>query len=191
MSSQEETKINHSPDPSTTNVDDKVLYEETATSDPISKSEALASVASDSDEEGEAIRKNPFLDPDVAEHWAGVYEKARYECRAQFDPAFTWTEEEEKKLVRRLDWHVCLWAVRTSYSSSWIYLFLTSQKCVMFFGLQVDRGNLVQAVSDNLLNDLKLTTNGNKIYHYTVAYINANWPQTTTTETTSSCSPSS
>lgn len=34
----------------------------------------------------------------------------------------------------------------------------------MFFGLQVDRGNLVQAVSDNLLNDLKLNTNGNSRY---------------------------
>lgn len=31
----------------------------------------------------------------------------------------------------------------------------------MFFGLQVDRGNLTQAVSDNLLDDLGLSTNGN------------------------------
>jgi hypothetical protein len=29
----------------------------------------------------------------------------------------------------------------------------------MFFGLQVDRGNLAQAVADNLLDDLHLTTN--------------------------------
>ncbi|KAI9052048.1 hypothetical protein LZ554_004301 [Drepanopeziza brunnea f. sp. 'monogermtubi'] len=102
------------------------------------------------DEEGTEFKKNPFLNPDVAEHWTIVYEKSQYECRDAFDPKFTWTEEEEKKLVQRLDWRVCLWA------------------CVMFFGLQVDRGNLVQAVADNLLDDLNLTTNdynfGNVIF---------------------------
>jgi hypothetical protein len=119
MSSNEEVKKGESPNPSTTNLGNKILYEETTTfSDPLPKGDTFASATSDSDEEGEALRKNPFLDPDVAEHWSTVYEKSRYECRAQFDPAFTWTEEEEKKLVRRLDWRVCLWAVRNQYSNS-------------------------------------------------------------------------
>ncbi|KAH7379777.1 major facilitator superfamily transporter-like protein [Cadophora sp. MPI-SDFR-AT-0126] len=135
---------------------ESVHYDEaTAFSDPIPPTKddtyiGSGSASTNSDENGDELKKNPFLDPDVAEHWATVYEKSQYECRAEFDPTFTWTEEEERKLVRRLDWRVCLWA------------------CVMFFGLQVDRGNLVQAVSDNLLNDLNLTTNdynfGNVIF---------------------------
>lgn len=96
------------------NLDDGLQFEgEQATfaAEPVPKSGAFTSATSDSDEDGEAYRKNPFLDPDVAEHWAVTYEKSQYECRHVFDPTFTWTEEEEKKLVRRLDWHVCLWAV--------------------------------------------------------------------------------
>lgn len=96
------------------------------------------------------LSSNPFEDPDVAEHWAMVYEKAQYECRGEFDPTYTWTPEEEKRLIRKLDFRVCAWA------------------CVMFFGLQVDRGNLKQAVSDNMLDDLNLNTNdynlGNTVF---------------------------
>ncbi|EPE06865.1 allantoate permease [Ophiostoma piceae UAMH 11346] len=110
----------------------------------------LGDASSSDDGEAFALEKNPFADPRVAQHWREVYEKASYECRHVFDPAITWSEEEEKKLVRKLDWHVCLWA------------------CVMFFGLQVDRGNLVQAVSGTLLKDLGLSTNdynyGNTVF---------------------------
>lgn len=102
----------------------------------------LTDVPSSDDGSAFALEKNPFSDPEVADYWRNVYEEASYECRHVFDPSVSWTEEEEKKLVRKLDWHVCLWA------------------CVMFFGLQVDRGNLVQAVSGSLLKDLHLTTNG-------------------------------
>lgn len=54
---------------------------------------------------------NPFSDPDVAAYYATLYEKSQYECRDVFDPTFEWSAAEEKKLVRKLDWHVCLWAV--------------------------------------------------------------------------------
>lgn len=66
----------------------------------------------DSDED--ALAKNPFLDPVAAERWKQVYEDAQYECRHVFDPTLTWTEEEEKKIVRKLDVRVCLWAVSFS-----------------------------------------------------------------------------
>jgi hypothetical protein len=56
---------------------------------------------------------NPFSDPEVAKRYRDIYEKARYECRHRFDPGLTWTAEEERQLVRRLDWHIFLWAVRT------------------------------------------------------------------------------
>lgn len=48
---------------------------------------------------------NPFSDPEVKEYYTGVYEKAKYECRHVFDADLTWSKEEEKKLVRKLDWH--------------------------------------------------------------------------------------
>lgn len=93
--------------------DNKIHYDElTAFGDPVPKDRDFATASSfGSDEEGEALLKNPFLDPDVADHWATVYEKSQYECRHVFDPTLAWTEEEENKLVVKLDWHVCLWAV--------------------------------------------------------------------------------
>lgn len=69
---------------------------------------------SGSDDEG-YDNKNPFIDPDVAAHWRDVYEKSTYECRHLFDPNLTWTAEEEKRIVRKLDWRVCLWAVSNQY----------------------------------------------------------------------------
>lgn len=41
----------------------------------------------------------------------------------------------------QIDKRICTWA------------------CLMFFALQLDRGNISQALSDNMLNDLHLTTN--------------------------------
>jgi len=107
-----------------------------------------------------SLSTNPFLDPEIEAHFIAVYEGAKYESRHVFDASLTWSKEEEKKLIRKLDWRVCTWA------------------CVMFFALQMDRGNITQALSDNMLSDLKLNTNdfnyGNTIFY--VSFLLAELP---------------
>lgn len=75
-------------------------------------SERRDSSTSEESTEQESYEKNPFLDPGVAEHWQRTYEESKYECRHFFDPQLTWSAEEEKRLVRLIDWNVCLWSVR-------------------------------------------------------------------------------
>ncbi|KAI9719788.1 MAG: hypothetical protein M1812_003276 [Candelaria pacifica] len=64
-----------------------------------------------------------------------------YEGKHRYDPEFQWEPKEEKKLVRKLDIKICSWV------------------CLMFFALQLDRGNISQALSDNMLDDLHMNTN--------------------------------
>lgn len=64
-----------------------------------------------------------------------------YEGRHRYDPKATWTQAEETALIRRLDFRVCAYC------------------CLMFFALQLDRGNISQALSDNMLKDLGMNTN--------------------------------
>ncbi|KAK0620240.1 major facilitator superfamily domain-containing protein [Immersiella caudata] len=64
-----------------------------------------------------------------------------YEGKHRWDPKADWTDKEEKHVIRKLDMRICSWA------------------CLMFFALQLDRGNINQALSDNMLNDLGLNTN--------------------------------
>jgi len=87
------------------------------------------------------FRANPFIDPKVAASYRVIYENAQYECRHVFDPDLRWTEKDENAIIRKVDWHVATWA------------------CIMFFALNLDRGNLKQAVSDNMLDQLGLSTN--------------------------------
>lgn len=81
-----------------------------------------------------------FQDPEVLAYYRDLYERSNYECKDHFDPELTWTPEEEKKITRKNDWYVVFWAY------------------VMFTGLNFDRYNVKQANSDNLLDDLGLTT---------------------------------
>jgi hypothetical protein len=79
------------------------------------KHNSIHSTNSSPSEESLILKTNPFLDPRVAAHWKEVYDGCRYECRHVFDPTLQWTEEEEKKIIRKVDWRVCLWAVRFTH----------------------------------------------------------------------------
>ncbi|KAF5680564.1 permease [Fusarium heterosporum] len=93
------------------------------------------------DESASSSIEHPFTDPEIADRWRKVYEKAEYENRHRFDPGFTWTAREEKKLVRKIDFRICLWA--------W----------VMFLSLDFHRRNINRAISDNMLPELGMNTN--------------------------------
>lgn len=51
-----------------------------------------------------SLSTNIFSDPEIREFYVKMYEKAKYECRHAFDADLTWTAEEEKKLIRKIDW---------------------------------------------------------------------------------------
>ncbi|KNG50092.1 retrograde regulation protein 2 [Stemphylium lycopersici] len=75
-----------------------------------------------------------------------------YEGIHRYDPDFTWEKTEEKRLVRKIDKRICTWV------------------CLMFFALQLDRGNISQALSDNMLDDLGMDTNDYN-YGQTIFYL--------------------
>ncbi|SCU99067.1 LAME_0G01706g1_1 [Lachancea meyersii CBS 8951] len=85
--------------------------------------------------------QNPFLDAHVEKYYRDIYTDCSYECLGRFDPDIKWSEKEEKNILKKIDWRVALPA------------------CFMFAALQIDRGNLQQAVADNLLEDLGMSTN--------------------------------
>ncbi|KAK7408891.1 hypothetical protein QQX98_008952 [Neonectria punicea] len=83
-----------------------------------------------------------------------------YENLHRFDPDERWTHREEQAVRRKTDVRIFLWIL------------------VMFFGLNIDRGNLGNAAADNLLNDIQIDTNdyNNAQNMYRVGFLIAEIP---------------
>ncbi|KFA79693.1 hypothetical protein S40288_09317 [Stachybotrys chartarum IBT 40288] len=104
-----------------------------------------------------------FSDPSLADYWRNKYEKAHYENLHRFDPEFQWTADEEKKLIRKVDLRIMLWA--------WI----------MFCALDLHRRNINRAISDNMLPELGMDTNdfnyGQTVFLQSYNYVSMNQHQ--------------
>lgn len=79
-----------------------------------------------------------------------------YEGAHRWDPLAEWSSEEEARVVRKVDF----------YLLSWI--------CLMFFGLQLDRGNISNALTDKMLPDLGLNTNDYNNVRYLAKFSTSN-----------------
>ena len=58
--------------------------------------------AQDVDGDYGSYQDHIFNDPEVEKYWSNVYEKATYEGRHRFDPSFTWSAKEERRLRRKV-----------------------------------------------------------------------------------------
>ncbi|XP_014560121.1 hypothetical protein COCVIDRAFT_12992 [Bipolaris victoriae FI3] len=101
-------------------------------------------------EHGKEKHSSAFVSEGLArDHYKPI---TTYEGIHRYDPDFEWEPAEEKRIVRKIDIRICSWV------------------CLMFFALQLDRGNISQALSDNMLGDLGLNTNDYN-YGQTIFYL--------------------
>ncbi|CZS94175.1 related to permease [Rhynchosporium agropyri] len=119
--------------------DEKNVLKETGASNP-PNSDSDSEVQDVTTEYGSS-HNHVFSRPSVAEYWREVYEKAEYEGRHRYDPLFTWTAAEEKRVRRKIDLRIITWA--------WM----------MFMALDLNRRNINRAITDKMLPELRMNTN--------------------------------
>lgn len=104
-----------------------------------------------------ATKRSVFDDPTLAQAYAP---RPDWENLHRFDPLERWTYREETSVRRKIDLRIFIWVL------------------VMFFALNIDRGNLGNATADNLLDDLNINTNdfNNAQNMYRVGFLLAEIP---------------
>ncbi|KAJ6036691.1 major facilitator superfamily domain-containing protein [Penicillium herquei] len=104
-----------------------------------------------------ATVRSVFDDPNIGKFYLP---HSDYENLHRFDPNARWTYREEAAVRRKTDWAILLWIL------------------VMFFGLNIDRGNLSNANSDGLLKDMGLSTDdyNNASNMYRIGFLIAEIP---------------
>jgi len=86
-----------------------------------------------------ATQPSVYDDPETAEQYRPEDD---WENVHRFDPDERWTVGEEHQLIRKIDRRIMVFAA------------------IMFMALELDRSNISQALTDNFLEDLGMTTNG-------------------------------
>ncbi|KAH7087588.1 major facilitator superfamily transporter [Paraphoma chrysanthemicola] len=88
----------------------------------------------------DAVATQPSIwDAENVEELKSLYIHPQWENWSAFDPTFRWSWREENQVRRKVDWKIMVWV------------------CIMFAALNIDRNNITNAVSDNMLDDLNIT----------------------------------